>query len=46
LIESEAKLRNAIAWPNSIIRTGVELNKCIVAGGEVRQGVFDEYDFV
>lgn len=46
LIESEAKLRNAIAWPNSIIRTGVELSQCIVAGGEVRQGVFDEYDFV
>jgi mannose-1-phosphate guanylyltransferase len=46
LIESAAKLRNAIAWPNSIIRTGVELTQCIVAGGEVRQGVFDEYDFV
>jgi NDP-sugar pyrophosphorylase family protein len=46
LIESAAKLRNAIAWPNSIIRTGVELTRCVVAGGEVRQGVFDEYDFV
>jgi mannose-1-phosphate guanylyltransferase len=46
LIESGAKLRNAVAWPNSIIRTGVELSQCIVAGGEVRQGVFDEYDFV
>ena len=46
LIESAAKLRNAIAWPNSIIRTGVELTQCVVARGEVRQGVFDEYDFV
>jgi mannose-1-phosphate guanylyltransferase len=46
LIESAVKLRNAIAWPNSIIRTGVELNECIVAGREVREGVFDEYDFV
>jgi mannose-1-phosphate guanylyltransferase len=46
LIESTAKLRNAIAWPNSIIRTRVELNRCVVAGREVREGVFDEYDFV
>jgi len=46
LIESAAKLRNAIAWPNSIIRTGVELTQCIVAGREVREGAFDEYDFV
>ncbi|MBV9732256.1 MAG: hypothetical protein JO275_05710, partial [Verrucomicrobia bacterium] len=46
LIESAVKLRNAIAWPNSTIKTGVELNQCIVAGCEVREGVFDEYDFV
>jgi mannose-1-phosphate guanylyltransferase len=46
LIESAAKLRNAIAWPNSIIRTGVTLTHCIVAGREVQQGVFDEHDFV
>ena len=46
LIESAAKLRNAIAWPNSIIRTGVELTQCIVAGREVGEGVFHEYDFV
>jgi NDP-sugar pyrophosphorylase family protein len=46
LIESAANLRNAIAWPNSIIRTGVELTRCIVAGREVREGVFDEHDFV
>jgi NDP-sugar pyrophosphorylase family protein len=46
LIESAAKLRNAIAWPNSIIRTRVELSHCVVAGREVREGVFDEYDFV
>jgi mannose-1-phosphate guanylyltransferase len=46
VIESAAKLRNAIAWPNSIIRTGVELTHCIVAGREVGEGVFDQYDFV
>ena len=46
LIESEAKLRNAIAWPNSIIRTRVELKECIVAGREVGEGAFDQYDFV
>ena len=46
LIESAAKLRNAIAWPNSIIRTRVELNECIVAGREVGEGVFDQRDFV
>jgi mannose-1-phosphate guanylyltransferase len=46
LIESDAKLRNAIAWPNSIIRTRVELTGCIVAGREVGEGVFDQYDFV
>jgi mannose-1-phosphate guanylyltransferase len=46
LIESAAKLRNAIAWPNSIIRTGVELTHCIVAGREVGEGVFDQQDFV
>jgi mannose-1-phosphate guanylyltransferase len=46
LIESAAKLRNAIAWPNSIIRTGVELTQCIVAGREVRDGAFDQHDFV
>jgi NDP-sugar pyrophosphorylase family protein len=46
LVESAAKLRNAIAWPNSIIRTRVELTECIVAGREVGEGVFDQYDFV
>jgi mannose-1-phosphate guanylyltransferase len=46
LIESDAKLRNAIAWPNSIIRTRVELTECIVAGREVGEGIFDQYDFV
>lgn len=46
LIESAAKLRNAIVWPNSIIRTGVKLTHCIVAGREVQEGVFDEHDFV
>src|ERR1700751_5889181 len=46
LIESAAKLRNAIVWPNSIIRTGVTLTHCIVAGREVQQGVFDQHDFV
>jgi mannose-1-phosphate guanylyltransferase len=46
LIESAAKLRNAIAWPNSIIRTRVELTECIVAGREVGEGVFDQCDFV
>jgi ADP-glucose pyrophosphorylase len=46
VIETGAKLRNAIAWPNSIIRTGVELTHCIVAGREVGEGVFDQYDFV
>jgi mannose-1-phosphate guanylyltransferase len=46
LIESAAKLRNAIAWPNSIIRTRVELTECIVAGREVGEGVFDQHDFV
>jgi mannose-1-phosphate guanylyltransferase len=46
LIESGAKLRNAIAWPSSIIRTRVELTQCIVAGREVGEGVFDQYDFV
>jgi mannose-1-phosphate guanylyltransferase len=46
LIESAAKLRNAIAWPNSIIRTRVELTECVVAGREVGEGAFDQYDFV
>jgi mannose-1-phosphate guanylyltransferase len=46
VIESGAKLRNAIAWPNSIIRTRVELTQCIVAGREVGEGVFDQHDFV
>ena len=46
LVESAAKLRNAIAWPNSIIRTRVELSHCIIAGREVPEGVFDEFDFV
>jgi mannose-1-phosphate guanylyltransferase len=46
LIESAAKLRNAIAWPKSIIRTGVELTQCIVAGREVPDGAFDQQDFV
>jgi mannose-1-phosphate guanylyltransferase len=46
LIESSAKLRNAIAWPNSTIRTGVELTQCIVTGREVRDGAFDQHDFV
>ena len=46
VIESAAKLRNAIVWPNSIIRTGVKLTHCIVAGREVQEGVFDEHDFV
>ena len=46
LIESAAKLRNAIAWPNSIVRTRVELTKCVVAGREVGEGVFDQHDFV
>ena len=46
LIESAAKLRNAIAWPNSIIRTRAELTECIVTGREVGEGVFDQHDFV
>lgn len=46
LIETGAKLRNAIAWPNSIIRTRAELTECIVAGREVGEGVFDQHDFV
>jgi mannose-1-phosphate guanylyltransferase len=46
VIESGAKLRNAIAWPNSTIRTRVELTQCVVAGREVGEGVFDQHDFV
>jgi mannose-1-phosphate guanylyltransferase len=46
LIESGAKLRNAIAWPNSIIRSRAELTQCIVAGREIGEGVFDQHDFV
>jgi NDP-sugar pyrophosphorylase family protein len=46
VIETGAKLRNAIAWPNSIIRTRAELTECIVAGREVGEGVFDQHDFV
>ena len=46
LIESAAKLRNAIAWPNSIVRTRVELKECVVAGKEVVEGAFEQHDFV
>ena len=46
LIESGVRLRNAIAWPNSTVRRGGELTRCVVAGREVHAGVFADKDFV